>query len=328
MAIQVSNKPAIDAPALPTIPDALHASIATVTTVVSTSTEQDLLADGSPAVTHTQGNLSHSPVAGVFKPAVKASRFVLANLANPDYAERYSKCVAHALSWSRSRLQSFYKAEYNSMRSRKQQATAKHYVFDYRLKDFRDWLVHLGPRPAAGWTVHRPNNYKGYQPGNVAWAPKIEQTEVRKVTRWHDLDGKKMTTARLAQHLGLTYTCVYKRLQNGWTIQRLLEDRKKQTGIKAWTFPAKFAHLLEPLYAQRKHYNKSRIDWYIDYMVKQAERHGVSPEYEKVLALLLQEVATAQAARATLLKQQDEQQEQEFQRLVAAFTPMKAEGFG
>jgi len=262
-----------------------------------------------------------------FLPAVKVSKFVTANLDNPGYAARYQQCVGQARTWSLGCLQKSYKAEYNSLRSRKQQAKARHIKFDDRLKDFRDWLIHLGPRPKADWSVHRMNNYKGYQPGNLKWATKIEQTEIRKVTKWHDVDGKKLTTTKLAEYLGITYTCLYKRLQNGWTTQRLLDDRKKHTGIKSWQFPANFVYLLEPLYAKRKTFNKSRIDWFIDYLKKLALRYCTYVEHEESVALMLKAVKEAEEDRAVLLKQQEEQEELEFQQLANALKPVKAEGF-
>ena len=87
------------------------------------------------------------------------------------YAKNYAECIERALLLRLIELQTLYPAEYNFMRSRKQQAKNRHIKFDDRLKDFRDWLIHIGPRPAEGWTVDRKNNYKGYVPGNISWQP-------------------------------------------------------------------------------------------------------------------------------------------------------------
>lgn len=323
MTTNITEKLPTDGQVLPGMSNASHA----YNGLSYMSLEHALLVDGSPTGTHMQDAPMNVPTVKPFVPAVKPSKFVLAHLANAEYAKRYQQCVALTQSWSLGRLQKYYKAEYNSMRSRKQQAKARHLGFDNRLKDFRDWLIHLGPRPDVDWTVHRMNNYKGYKPGNVKWATKIEQTEIRKVTKWHAVDGKMLTTQGFAKHLGITYTCLYKRLQNGWTTQRLLDDRKKQTGIKGWQFPATFVFLLEPLYAKRKTFNKPRIDWFIDHLSKQAQKNCILPDHEEGVALLFKAVKKAEEERAVLLKQQDELEELEFQQLVNAIKPVKVEGF-
>jgi len=79
---------------------------------------------------------------------------------------------------------------------------------------------------------------------------------------------------------------LYKRLQNGWTTQRLLDDRKKHTGIKAWQFPANFVNVLEPLYPRRKPFNKPRIDWFIDYLNKQALKNCILQSTRRCRPLL------------------------------------------
>lgn len=221
-----------------------------------------------------------------FVPATKPSRLLILHLKNSSYADRYIECCTRLLSLSLTELQKLYPAEYNSMRSRKQQAKTRHKKFDDSLKDFRDWLIHLGPRPAEGWTVDRKNNYKGYVPGNISWQPKLQQTHNRKITKWHSVDGSPFTTKRLAKHLGLSYNCVYKRLRNGWSLQRLLETLGKSSGIESWRFPADVALRLEPKYRARTARKQSRINWYINYLEqwlqKILDKDGDGDEYMQV----------------------------------------------
>lgn len=284
------------------------------------------VAGGKPAVHDMQASMSSA----LFTPAVKPSRFVLVNLSVPTYATRYAECIKNAQSWSLTRLQTFYKHEYNSLRSRKQQAKHRHIKFDDRLKDFRDWLIHLGLRPASGWSVHRMSNYKGYQPGNLKWATKPEQTEMRNVTKWHDVNGKKLTTQKFADFLGVSYTCLYKRLQRGWTVQRLLDAQKKHTGIKAWNFPSKLAHHCEPLYKGRKHYSQSRLDWYIAYLktlLKASNLIQVADEHAKQVALA-KELQRAEDECRVLLQEQHEQAALEVELVVAVLTAPKSPSLG
>jgi hypothetical protein len=259
-----------------------------------------------------------------FTPAVKISGVTQAMVkAYPDYAIRYGRCQTHVQEWPLTKLEQHYTKEYNSLRSRKQAAKRQHLTFDVRLKDFRDWLIHLGPIPADGWTVDRMNNYRGYEPRNIKWSTKQEQTQNRKVTKWHNVNGKHMTTMQLSKHLGLGYTRVYKRLQRGWSVDRLLEEQKKHGGIKAWNFPPEAALLLEPLYAQRKPYNQSRLDWYIAYLKKWIQEFEnaaiLSAKNEKDVLMLYQKLDMAAADLKKLLQEQREQDEAEVTALIAAF---------
>lgn len=283
-----------------------------------------------PAIGHLQAHSVNVPSKGHFKPAVKPSRFVRVNLNDADYADKYEQCAAHAMSWPRTRLQLIYKFEYTAMRSRKQGAKMRHIGFDDRLKDFRDWLIHLGPRPVEGWTVHRMDNYKGYQPGNLKWASKTEQTEIRKVTKWHEVNGEKMTVKRFAKHLGITYSCLYKRLQHGWSVQRLLDAQKKNTGILAWQFPPSLANLCEPQYAVRKFYKQTRLAWFISYLTKLLKNANnlPIPNEKATQELLVIELQKAEKLRDDLQQAQEEAEINEIELVVAALKPQKIEGFG
>ena len=201
-----------------------------------------------------------------FTPAVKPSLFVTQNMGSLEYEARYRKVVKDAMEHSKCHLQKLYPAEYNSLRSRRQQAKSRHIKFFDSLKDIRDWLIHLGPRPGAGWTVDRIKSAKGYQPGNLRWATKIQQTQNRKVTRWHLLpDGERITTKALADRVGLPYQTVYKRLRAGWAIDRLL-GRDLPRDLKSWKFPIELADFCQPLYnLERRYYKVTRIEWFIKY---------------------------------------------------------------
>ncbi|MHA6827403.1 hypothetical protein ACQUJV_14420 [Ralstonia pseudosolanacearum] len=200
-----------------------------------------------------------------FTPVVKPSKFVKRELKNKAYAALYNSCVGDALQHRKTTLHKMYPHEYNSHRGCRQRAKTMHIKFDNRLKDFRDFLVHLGPRPDESWSVDRIDPYKGYVPGNVRWATKMEQTANRKVTKWHKVDGKSVTTKQLANFLGLPYATLYKRLRRGWTITRLLDERKKGGAISQWGFPEYFAHFLEPKYQKRTAVAQPRIRWFIKY---------------------------------------------------------------
>jgi hypothetical protein len=243
-----------------------------------------------------------------FTPAVKASLYVRAALSDPVSAARYAQVVADALAMTKGELQRTYQAEYNSLRSRRQQAKARHIPYSDSLKDIRDWLIHLGPRPGKGFTVDRVKPGKGYRPGNLRWATKLEQTQNRKVTKWHSLPtGERLTTKQLAVRHNMSYSAVYKRLQRGWTIERLLH-LATPAGLEAWRFPPDLAKHCEKLYRQRKVYKQHRIDWFITYLYEVMYEKPSVKWYKEGDAIVILGRAAEQARkdRARILQQEKE----------------------
>jgi hypothetical protein len=43
-----------------------------------------------------------------------------------------------------------------------------------------DFTIHIGPFPGRGYSVDRIENSRGYEPGNVRWATKQEQSDNRR----------------------------------------------------------------------------------------------------------------------------------------------------
>lgn len=262
-----------------------------------------------------------------FVPAVKESAFVKANMGDPGYAARYAAVVADALSMTKSELQTRYKSEYNSLRSRRAQAKSRHIKFFDNLKDIRDWLIHLGPIPSKGWTVDRIRALKseGYQPGNLRWATKAQQTQNRKVTKWHLLpDGSRLTTMQLAERLGLPYPKVYKRLRSGWTVDRILQQGVQPT-LKSWKFPRELAQHCDMLYQQRKFYPQHRIDWFIEYLddvlyKKLDGKWGMPGNAIPKLAELLN---SAREERKTILEREKAREDQKLSQLLNILDPPK-----
>jgi hypothetical protein len=261
--------------------------------------------------------------ADLFVPAVKPSAFVKVNLGKPEYEAHYAQVLADVMSMTKGQLQIRYQAEYNSLRSRKEKAKQRHIKFFDSLKDIRDWLIHLGPRPAKGWTVDRIKGGKGYQPGNLRWATKIQQTHNRKVTRWHQLpSGDRLTTQQLADRLGLPYQTLYKRLRTGWTVDRLLQNEKPAT-LASWKFPPEFAQHCQPLYQQRKNFTQHRIDWFIDYLadVMYNKWEGKWDVVGIAVSSLLKYLGQAREDRENILQLQSELEEEKLKQLMIILDP-------
>ncbi len=77
-------------------------------------------------------------------------------------------------------------------------------VCDEWVNDFEAFAKHIGPRPGPEFTVDRINNDKGYEPGNVRWATKIEQGANRSDNIWLEYQGERRTISEWARHVGVT----------------------------------------------------------------------------------------------------------------------------
>lgn len=258
-----------------------------------------------------------------FVPAIKPSAFVTENMFNPDYATLYAQVVADAKTLTKGQLQSRYQAEYNSLRSRKEKAKQRHIKFFDGLKDIRDWLIHLGPRPAKGWTVDRIKGTKGYQPGNLRWATKIQQTHNRKVTKWHQLpNGELLTTQQFADRLGVPYQTLYKRLRTGWSVDRLLQN-EMPSSLASWRFPPELAQHCELLYRQRKYFPQHRIDWFIEYFndVLYNKLNVKWNTLGNAVSNLIEMKEQARADRKKILLRQKELEDQKLKELLIILDP-------
>jgi hypothetical protein len=77
----------------------------------------------------------------------------------------------------------------------------KHYV-----------LKHLGDKPGPEFSLDRINNNKGYEPGNLRWATKVEQALNRRNTLYVTLCGEEVTLREACEIFGMGYSLVWNRL--------------------------------------------------------------------------------------------------------------------
>ena len=75
---------------------------------------------------------------------------------------------------------------------------------------FSDFEQDVGPRPSLSHTIDRKDNSLGYEPNNVRWATKTEQTRNRNISI-RDISGKSL--AEISQDSGLSYSAVYGRFK-------------------------------------------------------------------------------------------------------------------
>jgi len=92
---------------------------------------------------------------------------------------------------------------------------------------FEAFYKDVGEPPTSKHTLDRINNDKGYEPKNVRWATRKEQSNNISTNVWVTYDGKCMTWAQWAEHLGISYNCLMTRKKVGKPIQKILQPSQK-----------------------------------------------------------------------------------------------------
>lgn len=82
--------------------------------------------------------------------------------------------------------------------------------------DFVKFLDHIGPRPSLGHSVDRIDNDRGYEPGNVRWATKYQQSRNNSANCFVVVYGEKMIVTDAAERFSIKATTVWHRLSRGW----------------------------------------------------------------------------------------------------------------
>lgn len=94
-------------------------------------------------------------------------------------------------------------------------------------EDFFVFLADVGKRPSLLHTLDRyPNQNGNYEPGNVRWATRQQQSRNRRSTRLLTYKGVTKPMSEWAEEFGLPYFTLRSRLDSyGWSIERALEEQ-------------------------------------------------------------------------------------------------------
>lgn len=90
------------------------------------------------------------------------------------------------------------------------------------VSDFPAFLAHVGRRPSKLHTIERTDNARGYHPGNVRWASRVEQARNTRRSRFVTINGRTQCRSAWCEELGIQRGVVKNRIVDGWDPVRAL----------------------------------------------------------------------------------------------------------
>lgn len=84
-------------------------------------------------------------------------------------------------------------------------------------ESFEAFLSDVGPKPHPKAELDRRDNDGNYEPGNVRWTSKDEQSVNKRTTRFVTFRGQLMSLRDAARHAGVNYYTAHWRLRRGAT---------------------------------------------------------------------------------------------------------------
>lgn len=133
--------------------------------------------------------------------------------------------------------------EHNSWRAMVERCTNKN-AANYRyyggrgITVHKDWigvggyqrfLAHVGRKSSPHLTIDRIDTNGNYEPGNVRWADRNQQSRGRRYCIRVAFNGEKMTLAEWSKKLGIPYETLRSRHQRGYPVEMLLAVGKSRS---------------------------------------------------------------------------------------------------
>jgi len=108
-------------------------------------------------------------------------------------------------------------------------AAYKHYggrgitVVPEWIENFEGFAEYMGDAPGDEYEIGRIDNERGYEPGNVRWETRKQQTRNTRRTLWVEFDERLMSLAEACEIAEAPYKKAWTRLRRGWSIERALQ---------------------------------------------------------------------------------------------------------
>lgn len=96
-------------------------------------------------------------------------------------------------------------------------------VCDRWMSSYEAFLYDVGRKPSAEYTLERINNGVGYEPGNVRWATRLEQSFNRSSSRVLKIGSESATISEWARRTGIDRHVIAKRLRRGITPEQAIQ---------------------------------------------------------------------------------------------------------
>lgn len=97
-------------------------------------------------------------------------------------------------------------------------------VCDQWKNSFVDFLAYVGKKPSPDATIDRIDVNGNYEPGNVRWATKPEQSQNTRKTRKLTYNGETLCLREWARRLCITHQTISTRLAKGWPLEKVLSS--------------------------------------------------------------------------------------------------------
>jgi hypothetical protein len=94
-------------------------------------------------------------------------------------------------------------------------------TYDPRWEIFANFAEDMG-EPPEGLTLERIDNDGMYCKANCRWASRKEQSRNRRMNRYLEFSGKRMTIVEWSEFLGVKSRLLRVRLNRGWSVERTL----------------------------------------------------------------------------------------------------------